>query len=120
MADTWETETNEEEPMADKETSHTPITLDEDLIEDLPPAAGSLYAEAIGRLIDLSEESDGGGWLGLSTGNRKANSVQTGLQTAAKNLGVDIKTRTREIDGKKKVFVALKTDDDDDTEGEEE
>lgn len=120
MPDTWETETgSEEEPMTDEETTHEPITFDDDLVDDLPPAAGSLYAEAVGRLIELAEESGGGGWLGLTTGNRKANSVQTGLKSAAKSLGVSIKTRTREIDGEKKVFVALAdTDEDADTEEE--
>lgn len=122
--DSWETE--EATEMADEENEttdetneeRTALAFDDELVEELPPPAGSLYAEAIGRLLELAE--DGSGWLGVSTGGRKPNSVQTGLQGAARTLGVKIKTRTREEDGEKKVYVALANGDDADTEETEE
>lgn len=116
-SDSWETEESEEQ-VTDTDTKYNALEIGEDLIEDLPPAGGSLYQEAIGKLVELSEEGDG--WLRLSTGGRKANSVQTGLQTAAANLGVDIKTRTRTIEGEKFVFVALDHEEDEEEDDSEE
>lgn len=112
---TWETE-KDEEPMTDEATETTeeesafdPIEFDDELIEELPPSAGSLYADAIGALIAKSE--DGYGWLRVKTGGREPNSVQTGLQGAARKLGVSIKTRTRPNNGSKDVWVSLTEDD---------
>ena len=105
--ETWETET-----AAEKEAKFASLEIGDDLVFDLPSQAGSLYAEAVGKLIELQAQSEVGGWLRIGGSGRGANSVQAGLQTAAKSLGVKVKTRTRTEDGAKVVYVALKTEDD--------
>lgn len=105
----WDTE---EAEVPKNEKQGASLDIADALIADLPPAAGSLYAEAITKLIELNAQSETGGWLPIYVGDKKANSVQTGLQAAAKSLNVKIHTRTRDIKGRKAILIAIKRDGD--------
>lgn len=102
MTDTWEVEEADISPQS-KEYEEIEV---EDFVEHVPPPAGSIYIEIIGKLINSDED----GWLTLKTGGRTKNSVQTGLLGAAKILGVKAKTKSRETDGEVKVYVKLLED----------
>lgn len=87
-----------------------PISFEESLVPEPPPAAGSFYAESVHALIRLSGGRADAGWLKVAAGGRAPNSVQTGLQNAARGLGVKIKTRSRPENGEKFVYISLADD----------
>ena len=106
--DSWTTEEGDEiTPTENTEPAESPTDLelpaDFDgieilgFVEEIPPQAGSIYAEIVGALLDREDKEDG--WMTITTGNRQPQTVQTGLLNAARALGVEIRTKRKRKKG---------------------
>lgn len=71
-------------------------------------ARGSVYDPLLDAIVAQGQKSRGKtDWLPINPQGRTADSVQSGLTTAANSRGIKISTRIREVEGEKVVYARL-------------
>lgn len=75
---------------------------------DVPGRGDRLYVQFVQGLIERAETSDD--WAIIAPGDRKANTIQSGLASAASGLGVRLQTRTRDLgpNGEERLLVRIR------------
>lgn len=68
------------------------------------PKRRSVLSDVLDQIVENSEKGE---WTILDPGGRQPNSVQSGLQTAAKTLGVKVTTRSKQTDDGLRVFAII-------------